>query len=271
MAILRKDKNIEIAQQKVELTKRDAAIYDLELRLANREGANEALLAMQDRYEEKIKNLEQEIEQMNSSAENQQQTMGKTLKAKEAEIILRQGQLDAIKKVLDDRESTLLQLSDALLAALKDIDTENVRTEIRQGQLKLILTEKLLFRRGSVTRLNEKGELALGAVSNILQEYPSIFVQIIGHTDNKPPEIKSYKDNWNFSVLRAATIVRKMVNEYDFSPNQLQAAGKGEFEPTASNEESAGRASNRRIEFLIGLRQGDLVRQIRGQLKEDPK
>ena len=128
--------------------------------------------------------------------------------------------------------------------------------------------EKLLFRKGSVTRLNEKGKKALSKISNILEEYPSLFIQVIGHTDNKAPEIKSYKDNWNFSVLRAATIVRTLVNDNDFSPNQLLAAGKGEFEPKSSNESADGRATNRRIELLIGIKKEELARRIRSKISK---
>lgn len=266
IAKIEEEKDLQIAQRNVQITNQDAAISDLRLRLANKEGANEALVAMQDRYEGKIKKLEEEKNQMSSSAENQQASMGVTLKKKELEIEAKQKQLDAIKKVLEDEDNRLLQLGDAIQATLKEFDEEAFIIEVKQGKLKVALLEKLLFRKGSVSRLKEDGKKALEKIAAILQEYPSIFVQVIGHTDNRAPEIKSYKDNWNFSVLRAATIVRTLVNENDFSPNQVLAAGKGEFQPKTSNETSEGRATNRRIEMVIGVKQEELVRRLQTQL-----
>ena len=266
LSTIETEKNKEIAEQKVQLTSQEASILQLRLQLANKEGANEALLGMQDRYDEKIDSLQYEIEQMNASAENRKLSVGEQLKGKDKIIAGKEAQLQAIKQVLEDRENTLLQLSDAITASLKEVTKDGYMLEVKQGVLRIVLLEKLLFKRGSVTRLNEKGTNALAAISRLLGEYPTLYTQVVGHTDNQAPAIKSYKDNWNFSALRAATVVRTLVNDYDFSPNQIIAAGKGEFEPNASNESAEGREANRRIEMLVGLQQEELVRQIKAKL-----
>ena len=132
IAKVEEEKGLQIAQQRVQITNLDASISDLKLQLAKREGANEALVAMQDRYDEKIKELEEEIERMSSSAENQQESMGLTLKEKEAMIAEKEEQIVAIKQVLEEDENMLLQLSDAMQASLKDFDENTFSIEVKQ-------------------------------------------------------------------------------------------------------------------------------------------
>ncbi|MFC1733710.1 flagellar motor protein MotB, partial [candidate division KSB1 bacterium] len=50
---------------------------------------------------------------------------------------------------------------------------------------------------------------------------------------------------------RATSVVRILVNDYNLSPIQVTASGKGEYYPKADNETPEGRAVNRRTEIII--------------------
>jgi chemotaxis protein MotB len=41
------------------------------------------------------------------------------------------------------------------------------------------------------------------------------------------------------------------LTHFKFEPNQLSAAGYGEFRPIASNQNSEGRTQNRRVDIVI--------------------
>ena len=107
----------------------------------------------------------------------------------------------------------------------------------------------------------------LAIISQVLSGYPGMFVTVVGHTDNKQPS-SSYKDNWNYSSLEAAAVVRMLTDEFDLARNQVLAAGKGEFAPRASNETPEGRKLNRRIELTIEAREDNLIRELRKKVRE---
>ena len=267
VSALESEKALQEAQYKVQLDNANDRIDELLLQLAERKGENNALLGMQDRYENQIRALEDEIEQMNSKASDQQASMGKDLEEKEKIIAEQNRKMQAVEKILSGDETAVIQLANSIQKALPDLSPDELMIEVKDGKATITLYEKLMFRSGSVSRLNSGGYEALQKIAEVLQAYPGMFITVVAHTDNKPPAIKSYKDNWNFSVLRAATIVRTMVGEFEIGANQILASGKGEFEPSASNETSEGRAQNRRIELIIAPSIEDQARRIRAALK----
>ena len=57
--------------------------------------------------------------------------------------------------------------------------------------------------------------------------------------------------NWDLSTKRATAIVNILRENDGINPENLTAAGRGEFAPVASNETSEGKAKNRRIEVIL--------------------
>ena len=267
MAALNEEKAVQEAQFKVQMDNANNQIEDLTLQLAERKGENNILLSMQERYENQIRNLEKEMEQMNTSAVGEKEQMEKNLEEKQNEIAKKEQQIQMVRKVIRGDEAAVIKMADAIKEALPDLVPEEMMVEVKDGKATITLFEKLMFRTGSVSRLQPKGLETLEKIAAVLLEYPQMFVTVIGHTDNKPPAIKSYKDNWNFSSLRGATIVRNLVNEFEIGANQVLAAGKGEFAPKSSNESAEGRAKNRRMELIIAPSIEDQARRIRAALR----
>ena len=84
---------------------------------------------------------------------------------------------------------------------------------------------------------------ALNQIGAALAERPEMAVAIEGHTDSDGTD----QYNIDLSQRRAQAVVAWLV-ENGASDGNLTAAGKGEGEPIADNETSAGKASNRRVE-----------------------
>lgn len=86
----------------------------------------------------------------------------------------------------------------------------------------------------------------LDKVAGILARYPKTTVTVIGHTDN----IGSDAYNQALSERRARSVVNYL-GDHGVARDRLEAVGRGETQPRASNATEAGRQLNRRVEILI--------------------
>lgn len=71
-------------------------------------------------------------------------------------------------------------------------------------------------------------------------------IQIIGHTDSDGETAF----NQQLSEKRAASVKSKLVQDFGISAQRITTSGKGESLPVASNDDAAGKAQNRRVEFV---------------------
>lgn len=242
-------------------------INRLQLQLAERKGENSALTAMQDKLQARIDQLESEIENMGSQARSTQQNLSQDLRQRDREINNLKQQIRTIGTVLDEWENQMATIAQTIGDSLQGYEVSLWNVEVLDGNASVVLREEFVFRSNSVSRLEEEGMEALEKISNVLQRYPNTLLTVIVHTDNTPPRNKSYKDNWNFSTLRSATVARLLTEEFYVNANQVTAAGKGEFAPIASNETSEGRAKNRRVELRVAPRTENMIREVRRKLE----
>ncbi len=108
------------------------------------------------------------------------------------------------------------------------------------------VSEKIYFERGKAV-LKLKSKRVLDKVAQLLMRNPQIrLVRIEGHTDSRG----SPRRNLVLSQRRAEAVMRYLISK-GVSPNRLQAVGYGDTRPIAPNDTAAGRAKNRRVEFII--------------------
>ncbi|SFR38356.1 OmpA family protein [Litoreibacter janthinus] len=127
----------------------------------------------------------------------------------------------------------------------RDIGNDNVGVVNTGSELRVTLPQDLLFATDS-TRLRPDLQADLRAVAGNLNDYPNSDVIIVGHTDSTGDA--SY--NQNLSERRAEAVSFVLRNA-GVSGARLRTSGQGESQPIASNDSSAGRAQNRRVEIII--------------------
>ncbi len=86
----------------------------------------------------------------------------------------------------------------------------------------------------------------LNAVAQVLRDNPDITIEIGGHTDNIGGE--AYNDK--LSQARADSVRKYLIDKGSISPSRLTAKGYGQHDPIDTNATEAGRAKNRRVEFV---------------------
>jgi outer membrane protein OmpA-like peptidoglycan-associated protein len=84
----------------------------------------------------------------------------------------------------------------------------------------------------------------------ILEKYADTNIEVLGHTDNKGSD--DY--NQGLSERRAAAAAAYLRSE-GIASSRLSTRGLGESDPKASNDTEAGRAENRRVEFVVTANQ----------------
>ncbi|MEO1000990.1 MAG: OmpA family protein [Pseudomonadota bacterium] len=95
-------------------------------------------------------------------------------------------------------------------------------------------------------QLKPEFQPSLAKLAENLQEFPSSFLDVIGHTDSTGDE--AY--NQGLSQRRAQSVEAALIG-YGVNPARLLAYGRGETAPIASNDTPEGRAANRRVELVI--------------------
>lgn len=86
----------------------------------------------------------------------------------------------------------------------------------------------------------------LRSLATSLGEYPNTQLLIVGHTDS----VGTGDYNHGLSVRRAGAAL-DFLTAQGVSAHRVQASGRGESEPLATNETAAGRQANRRVEVAI--------------------
>ncbi len=108
-----------------------------------------------------------------------------------------------------------------------------------------VVLRNVFFETGSAA-LKSGSRMELDRLKSLLDEHPSISIQINGHTDDVGEEA----DNLKLSEDRAQAVLDYLV-QAGIDPGRLQARGFGESRPIAPNDNPEGRQRNRRTEFVV--------------------
>lgn len=140
-----------------------------------------------------------------------------------------------------DRQQKAFEEELAQERAANEIEVERVRDDL----LKLTLDSEVSFDYNSAA-IKPAFQQSLTKLANVLTKYDRNRVTVVGHTDSTGSD--AY--NMDLSIRRADSVVGELENR-GVPRGMLQADGRGEREPRATNDTEAGRQLNRRVEILI--------------------
>lgn len=108
-----------------------------------------------------------------------------------------------------------------------------------------IALRNVFFETGKAEIKSESDDELMRLV-DLLKQVPGLEIELSGHTDDQGSD----DFNMKLSQDRAEAVMNWLI-EHGIDAGRLTAKGYGETAPIASNSTSAGRAENRRTEFLI--------------------
>ena len=147
-------------------------------------------------------------------------------------------------------DSLNLVLTNNLTRSLSRDELQEVDVKVLKGVVYVSLADNMLYRSGSY-EVNERAKTTLSKIAKILGDYKDFEVLVEGNTDDVPITRPNIRNNWDLSALRASSVVQVLQNDYGIAPNRLSAAGRGQYNPVATNDTELGRQRNRRTQIII--------------------
>ena len=147
-------------------------------------------------------------------------------------------------------DSLNLVMVNKLTRSLTRDEMRDLDIKVLKGVFYISLADNMLYKSGSY-EISNKAENVLSKIAKIIQDYKDYDVLVEGNTDTDPISRTNIRNNWDLSALRASSVVQALQNTYGINPKRLTAAGRGEFNPVATNGAAEGKARNRRTEIII--------------------
>ena len=167
---------------------------------------------------------------------------------------------DAMKVTIDAN----VTLSDEEIEQITRIEKDSALVrealdkEIKDGTVDLEVTEKSI-----ILRVREKGSFPSGSaniikpfktivdkISEIFRSFDGVII-VSGHTDNIPIKTYRFRSNWELSSSRAVSVIHELVKTSALRDKKFKIAAYAETQPVDSNDTSAGRSKNRRVEIMM--------------------
>lgn len=156
------------------------------------------------------------------------------------ELVAAKSKSDSLNLVLTTNLTRSLDASE-----LKDVDVK-----VLKGVVYISLNDNMLYKSGSY-EISPSAMDILSKIAKIIKDYKDYDVLVEGNTDNVPISRTNIRNNWDLSALRASSVVQALQDDFGINPSRLSAAGRGEYNPVATNETADGRAKNRRTQIII--------------------
>ncbi|MBD3862803.1 OmpA/MotB family protein [Olleya marilimosa] len=250
-----KKKFVALEQEKGEITselqKTQVEKEELEAKFAKIE-------ARVNEYNSKINNLTNEVGVLTEENQTKFDAVGnKAVISEKAKV----GMRETLSRVSPEVMKYVTTLEDSMNMALSlnlkrfvdttDLDeSDDIAISIEETVVMISISDKMLFNSGSY-RVSKKADKILQKLADVINSEPSLDVMIEGHTDSRTISTDKVADNWDLSVLRATSVVRKLQKDFGVAPEKLIASGRSSYKPVTDNDTSEGRSRNRRTRILI--------------------
>ena len=172
------------------------------------------------------------------------------------------GRDTAIGTVKGRFEFRIKSFNDLSISAEKEgfighVERLNIRSQTYQNSYEIeilldpreqggTITLNPIFFKQSVADIKKESIPQLERLRDVLNKYPNIYVRIEGHTDSNGKQASLDKLSRERAEAIRSYLVRNGIDKV-----RVQAIGRGDRKPIASNETQEGRETNRRVEVVI--------------------
>ena len=223
---------------------------DAQVRIAEYTSDSKSLAARLKEEQERNKEMKEAYNKLQSSYQSNVQQGNVNISKLVDEI---NASNKFIKQLVDAKtksDSLNQALTNKLTRSLSKQEMNDVDVQVLKGVVYISLADNMLYKSGSYEIGDRAGE-TLFKIAKIITDYKDYDVLVEGNTDNVPISQKNIRNNWDLSALRASSVVQALQTQYGVDPKRLSAAGRGEYNPVASNNTAVGKQRNRRTQIII--------------------
>jgi len=223
----------------LQLTKCNANVASLESRLADAQKSNNDL-------RKAMANMQSSLDKSITQGSQSNQNIAKLVD----EINASNRFIQHLVQAKNKSDSLNLVLVNNLTRSLTREEMKDLDIQVLKGVVYISLADNMLYKSGSYEISDKAGEV-LKKISKIILDYKDYSVLIEGNTDTDPISRPNIRNNWDLSALRGSSVVQALQTTYGIDPKRLTAAGRGEYNPVASNDTAEGKSRNRRTQIII--------------------
>lgn len=223
---------------------------DAQVRIAEYTSDSKSLAARLKEEQERNKEMKEAYNKLQSSYQSNVQQGNVNISKLVDEI---NASNKFIKQLVDAKtksDSLNQALTNKLTRSLSKQEMNDVDVQVLKGVVYISLADNMLYKSGSYEIGDRAGE-TLSKIAKIITDYKDYDVLVEGNTDNVPISQKNIRNNWDLSALRASSVVQALQTQYGVDPKRLSVAGRGEYNPVASNNTAVGKQRNRRTQIII--------------------
>lgn len=241
----------ENGEIKSQLTKTQVEKEDLETKFAK-------IQERVDRYNEKISSLNEDVEGLTMENDikldvNKDGTVMSNESKRKMLATLQNVDSSKLAEAKTLKDSMNLAIQYNLEKTMNSTDLnedEDIAVNINETVVMISISDKMLFNSGSY-RISSKADNILQKLADVINSEESIDVMVEGHTDSRGINTEKIQDNWDLSVLRATSVVRKLQHKYKVDPAKLIASGRSSYQPLVNNDTRENRSKNRRTRIIL--------------------
>jgi outer membrane protein OmpA-like peptidoglycan-associated protein len=180
-----------------------------------------------------------------------QAQLEKTATSSQDQLAKTRGELEEAREATSTAEAARQAAERRAAAALQSLSQVATVKEEQRGMV-ITLSGSVLFPSGGAT-LSPIARQSLDQVAEALkQQAPETPLIIEGHTDSRGSDATNERLSQERAQAVASYLATRGIDE-----SRIQVVGRGEEQPIASNDTTDGRASNRRVEIVVGGRSSE--------------
>jgi chemotaxis protein MotB len=207
----------------------------------------------------------QELESLLAQSRQQNQLLNDQLSATRTQLQSTTDQLLAMRSNNEELRSKSAQLvatqqqragaeiraNNTLLKNLAAKDMAGIEVRQDGDVIRVEAPADRVFMPGSNYMQNGAEQLLVSIATDLRQNYPDHIIGIEGHTDDSATHSQQFPTGHHLSAAQALAAYNLIVQKGIIGANQLFIIGHGANHPVVSNASEAGKARNRRLEFVV--------------------
>lgn len=233
------------ADQQMQLVAQQNQEYQSRAQSLDRD--NQELEAILAQSRQKVQLLTDEI---NTTRDQLRATTDQLVALREDNSQLRT-KTSALMASASQREQGEIRANNSMLKNLALADLPGVQVRQDGDLLRVEIPADQLFMPGSPYLKDDAKQLLASVATDLRQNFPEHIIGIEGHTDDSSTHSQQFPSNHHLSAAQSLSVYNALIERGTLPAVQLFVIGHGGNHAVVSNATEAGKARNRRIEFVV--------------------